>query len=338
MRRTNRLQFEQLETRDCPSGLSDTLILSTDAATAGHVKHMLESLIISDTSVGLAAAKSSSLMSFALHHAAPVALTIDNLGDIWVADGNGAVWQITTAGTVTKVFSVAGTMVDIAFGPDGNLWLAVAGTASMPGQVLVVTTTGQVVTSYADPSEAAVQSVGIGPNGDIWSLGANGAINDVAGDYHTNFEQHDLAELTTASGDLYIADRQGYVLEFNATGTLVAQTLLQGEPNGVAASSDGTVWVSSYNAGQGVVYQLNNQGMVIGGPYLLPGADVTSITVASNGNAYVTDLSGKMWRITPIGQITSVTLPKAKLTDVISANGYLWATDASGKVWKVQPF
>ena len=73
---------------------------------------------------------------------APGSITSGPDGALWVADGQGTIDRITTAGAVTEFLDPAGFGGSITDGPDGALWLA----GEVAGNPLQRITTAGVIT------------------------------------------------------------------------------------------------------------------------------------------------------------------------------------------------
>ena len=95
-------------------------------------------------------------------------------GNLWVADLNGTIRRITTAGDET-VFPVSGTATPFAIvaGPDGNIWFA----DETHGSVGRVTLDGMITVFPAvmptRPDQSLLRSIVNGPDGALWFTSAD---------------------------------------------------------------------------------------------------------------------------------------------------------------------
>lgn len=133
-------------------------------------------------------------------------------GNLWVADYNGYVWQVTTAGVGTQ-FALAGSApYGICTGPDGNLWVA-----DYNGYVWQVTTAG-VGTRYSLPGGSRPYSICAGPDGNLWVADYSGYIWKVttvgAAAKHIITNTPNLMGITTGpDGNLWSIDTDGNIWE-----------------------------------------------------------------------------------------------------------------------------
>ncbi len=72
--------------------------------------------------------------------------------------------KITTSGTITEYGKLSASAYGIAAGPDGDLWVAVPGTA-----IARVTTSG-TITEYAT-SVGLKAGIALGPDDNMWFTG-----------------------------------------------------------------------------------------------------------------------------------------------------------------------
>src|SRR4051794_1920477 len=89
-------------------------------------------------------------------------------GNLWFSDRNGAVGQITTAGTVTRFTSglnPGSAVRSIAMGSDGNMWFSDPGTTRAVG---MINPTTHAISEFSLPGSSMPLGMAAGPDGNIW--------------------------------------------------------------------------------------------------------------------------------------------------------------------------
>ena len=147
-------------------------------------------------------------------------------GTLWVADGNGAILKVTTAGVVTKYstgISAGGSPQEIVAGPDGNLYFTeplFSGTKSDKiGQVTLAGSINEIGTLAPNTYPAGI---------------ANGADGNV---YFTEYSSGKLGRITIPSGA---------VTEF-ALGFVYGS-------DAIIAGPDGHLWVGANDHVYSILY------------------------------------------------------------------------------------
>jgi streptogramin lyase len=237
--------------------------------------------------------------------------------------------------------------IDIAAGPDGNVWFD----ETTAGKIGRITPTG-TITEFSVPSDG-LQLTGVtgGPDGNIWfcqsssTTGVNkidkmtpaGAISEVgtlftAGpntgvshmhpgpDHNLWFTGFDSIERMTPSG---------VITEFPLRDPNVI-------PLDITTGPDGNLWFTDIrdravgrSTPAGVITLFRISEFPIADPSHLSGSN--SITAGSDGNLWFT-FAGGIRRISPAGAITAFALPAPSTPVGIAAgsDGKVWFTEAEG--------
>jgi streptogramin lyase len=250
--------------------------------------------------------------------------------------------------TVTEFstgLSSADDVLDIANGPDGNLWFADAVTGGALGRV---STSGSITKFSAGLSPGgSPQFVAAGPDGNVWfsdASGANPAIGriDPAGTI-TEFALPSgsvPAGITTGpDGNLWFADQGsppaiGRVTPVGAVHEFTSGLNAGARPRAVAAGPDGNVWFTDQGTSAaigritpgGTIHEFSS-GLSLGS---VP----QSITNGPDGNVWFTDQGtpNAIGRITPTGAIhefTSGLNPGSRPEGItVGPDNALWFADS----------
>jgi len=147
-------------------------------------------------------------------------------GNLWVADGNATVWEITTAGTVSSYALTGATCYGICSGPDGNLWVA-----DGASRVWKVTTAG-TPTSYSTVGYFP-RGICEGSDGNLWVTDATDKVlkintsGTVLSVYTlTGANLNDTTNITGGpDSNLWVNDYNGKVWKLTTSGTSTPYTL-----------------------------------------------------------------------------------------------------------------
>jgi streptogramin lyase len=159
--------------------------------------------------------------------------------------------------------------LNIAAGPDGNLWFTeIAGNAI--GQI----TPSGVATEFDTglSSAAGVYGLAAGPDGSLWFAEQN---------------RSQIGRISTA----------GAISELSNGISPVAA------PNQVAVGSDGNIWFTEASTTEPAIGRITPAGVVTEFPITAHSAP-HGITLGSDGNIWFTEASGAIGRITPSGVLT----------------------------------
>ncbi len=145
-----------------------------------------------------------------LSAAQPAALTVDNVGNLYVSLMNGVIDKITTGGVVTQFADMGSTSEPdgLAFGPDGNLYVSNYGTGTI--DQVVGNTVNLVVNDSGGPGGLAFDS----------------------------------------SGNLYVANgNTNNVEQITPGGGVSTFATITGEPNFLTFGNGGNLYVTLYTGG-----------------------------------------------------------------------------------------
>ncbi|HTA38941.1 MAG TPA: hypothetical protein VK760_07690, partial [Candidatus Acidoferrales bacterium] len=148
----------------------------------------------------------------------PVGIAYGPDGNFWVALGSGQIERITTAGTPTVFSGPTGAPQSITVGSDNKLWFGERGIVNAIGRM---TTAGTVTNEYALPFGSNPNAITLGPDSNVWfaEQGSN-----------------QIGKITTA-------------------GTITQYVLQSGaSPQGITAGPDGNIWFTE--CGTGVIGRL----------------------------------------------------------------------------------
>ncbi len=208
-------------------------------------------------------------------------------------------------GDITEFALTAGTSpMDVAVGPDGNLWVANSAASS----VSKVAATGAVLATYAMTSaNSGPRALAAGADGSMW------------------------VALQTANKIARVT-MEGAVTEF-------AVPTANSQPFDIAAGPDGALWFTEFVGNK--IGRITTTGEVT--EYAIPtaGAGAFGITAGPTGSSrmYFTEsLKSKVGFITSTGQVTeSVSLTAASLPQSIAVvKGSVWFAEAgSGKLGRL---
>jgi virginiamycin B lyase len=190
----------------------------------------------------------------------------------------------------------------IAPGPDGNLWLGIAGGNNVSGAAIGRTSTDgaidifDVPESQSSPFGSIPGGLTPGPDGNVWFI-----------------ERTSNARIT----------RSGAIRVF-ATPT-------SGVPVDMTAGPDGNLWFTE--RGASVIGRITPEGVVTELPVPTSGEN---IVVGPDGALWFTQPESKIGRITTTGVASEIAIP-ASASDIASGpDGSIWLTSASSPtIWRM---
>lgn len=258
--------------------------------------------------------------TFASGFSRPKGVAVDSNGNVYVSDSvNNTIKKITAAGVVTTLAGTEGVSgyadgtgaaarfdipKGIAVDSNGTVYVS----DSYNHTIRKITSTG-VVTTLAGVSPAQV----IGGRGYADGIGSAARFNEPAGlDVDSN-------------GNVYVADYRNFKIR-KITAAGVVSTLAGGArfayPEGVSVDSNGNLYVAE-NDSTPRIRKITAAGVVSSFDLIEPGKFAgftypTGVVADSSGNVYVSDLSNRIYKISPSGVVNKVagnTLPPTGGTD-----------------------
>ena len=253
----------------------------------------------------------------------PNGICVDGL-NLWVADLEGYVEKLTTAGVATPyLLDIAGSPQNICLGPDGNLWVAdqalgsvwkvtpsgtptqytLSGTPPLNdictdgtylwatdsnGLLWKITTSGSS-SSYTIHSGSSLWGICYGPDGNLW-IGDNSALiwkvtTGGSGTSYSTTTGNIFDICVGPDSNLWAADGLGRVLKCTTSGTITPYTLTSSSPSGICSGPGGLLWVSDTH---GYVWSVSTSNVQVS--YLLPGtATPADVVGGPDGNVWLPD-------------------------------------------------
>ena len=262
------------------------------------------------------------------------------------ADGLVARLSPVTASITTFASNLR--LLDIASGPDGNLWLA----GRLSDDDLSADAAGLSTLARISPSGAFLEPlVGIfadriaaGPDGNVWFVsevaGQNitGAIRPADGLVTAILFVSNVGRQMTAGpdGNVSIAESNGgggpAVIGRITPDSVLTEfpVATAGDLNAITLGPDGNLWFT--DDGQNQIGRVTPDGVITGFP--VPGAagGLTGLTLGPDGNLWFTErTANRLGRITPAGQVTEFpcipTAASGPTSIAASADGRLWFTE-----------
>lgn len=174
-------------------------------------------------------------------------------GALWFTNLNANIGKITTAGIIT-IFPISGASktLDIARGPDGNMWFTEQGSQSI-GKI----TAAGAATLYHVPSGANPIGITAGPDGNLWFSAAGGPNVQEFGKITTSGAITEFkispgppgspgAMAKGPDGNLYSTNSNGGVYSVTTAGvaTYYPTAAMSNFEDGVAVGPDKQIWIS----------------------------------------------------------------------------------------------
>lgn len=242
-------------------------------------------------------------IDFPLEGAIPTAICVGFDHNLWVTDSNGFVWRITPSGVATSFPLEGAAPVAICSGSDGNLWVV---DQNNGGAVWQVTPDG-TATMFALPAGGppiVPVAIAASPAGNMWVVG-----NNAPGE----------------PGATWLLETDGSSVQIGYPGN---------NATGVCAGNGDYMWLLFGPTGPGI--QLWNLLGGAGRSTVLTDAIPVAVCTGPDGNAWVADSTGFVWRVKPDLTADQFPLEGASPVDICSGGGGdLWVADANGGLWKV---
>ncbi len=255
---------------------------------------------------------------------APMAITLDHAGNVYIGDGYGAIRKISASGVVSTLAGQdtgAGTLVDgvgsaarfctptgLALSPTGDLYVAegscplrkvtatgvVSTLAALPAgasaQGIVVDATGNII--VADPSQHVIRK--LQPSG-IWQVyaGISGQTGAADGSLTTALFSNPAGLALDAAGNLYVTDSATVMLpNWSIKGNATVRKI---SPAGQVTTLAGTAGTFGHQDGVGATASfMTPEGIAVDGSGNLYLADEYASTVrkVSSATGVVSTLAG----------------------------------------------
>lgn len=225
----------------------------------------------------------------------------------------------------------------IAFGPDGELWVA--------GYRLAMRDPSGAVLMEPDSDPVTAAGIAVGPDGAVWiASGLSGRIERRAPD--GTWQRWDVGgpvgAVAVVPGDpsrAYFAAMGVGVGTVGAEGVerLPLDPASRAVPWGIAAATDGFVWIADEG---GSIWRTDSdltraEHFIAGGSESLPFRIVAGI----DGDSWFTDTSGTLGHVTPGGLVDRIDVPAEGSEPhdlVVDQEGQVWFTD-SAALWRYTP-
>ncbi len=289
----------------------------------------------------------------------PTAIGLDSSGDIWAANYNSAVTELSAAGApLSPAAGYTGGGLEESYGlaidGKGNVWVTneqgPSGVNGGYGSVTKLSSSGQVLSvagGYTQGGISFPDAVAADANGSIWIantgdgtatlLNADGSAVSGSGGYGSGSIAFPAAVAVDANHNAWFADQgSGAVTEVSPGGAVVRQVACCDEASGIAVDQSNTFWIA--NAFGNSVSRVDSSGTVLSSGYTAPSIDhPNGIAVDGVGNVWVANYFGNS--ISEIlgqgtGQAGTVIAPTTGYGKDAGLNGpYGIAVDASGDVW-----
>ena len=254
-------------------------------------------------------------------------------GNLWLG-GEDVITRMTPAGVVTTydAGSAASTGLQLAAGPDGNVWFTDFG-ANLVGRI---TPLGMVTKFSAGiPPRSGPLDIAAGPDGNMWftepTIGRVARVTPLG--LITQFSagispRSGLSGITGGpDGNVWfgvLGDR-ARIARVTPSGTITqfATGLHRSAEIESTAGPDGNVWFTEGNTRVGRITPTGKITEFSAG--ISPGAVTTGITAGFDGNLWFTEFEGgRLGRITPTGNITefSAGLAAGELLSAITSGPF----------------
>ena len=239
----------------------------------------------------------------------PIDIALGPDGNLWFTEVNGSsIGRITPAGVITEFYVTSGPPIGITAGPDGNLWF----TQIYAGRIGRMTTSGDVAYFYTPTRNSWPGNITTGPDGNLW---------------FTEVYVNKIGRITPA----------GVITEYpvSAVGPV--------DLSGIAKGPDGNLWftlVDSYKIGR-----ITPTGLISYYTVPTPHAQPSAISAGPDGNLWFVEDIGKIGRITTSGAITEFPIPgyldewKNEWSDIAAGpDGNVWfALGGGNRIGKITP-
>lgn len=190
--------------------------------------------------------------------------------------------------------------LDITVGPDGNLWIGLA------GAIARLSPAGEFTLFGLPTAGADTGGITLGADGNMW---------------FTEPDNNSIGRITPA----------GVITEYR----LQIPNLLLAD---IVGGPDGNLWVTEMRGKQ--IFRINLAGVVTGDFTLPPTTDSpVSIIPGPDGNLWFTEAVNKIGRITTMGVITEFVIrgSPGPVGITVGPDGNLWFTEQTNKIGRITP-
>ena len=251
--------------------------------------------------------------------------------------------------------------LDIAAGPDGNLWYTVFGDGSASTSKVGRITPAGVITEFVLPDTSRPIGMVAGPDGAMWftESASGGAFSSIGRADPGSFPgapsvTHFTTGLTALAypfgicvgpdGNLWFAERNNNAIGRMTTAGVITEFPIgapSATPLGIVAGPDGNLWFADRgtNSSIGVMTTAGSIVKRINTPTV--GGNPTGITVGPDGRIWFVEFDGNKVGVlstsaTLPAHITEYTAPAGTPYRIVSGpDGALWFTENGGKIGRI---
>lgn len=298
------------------------------------MKKLLSALAISCALLPLTASASGLvvLSPFAAAQNEAVDIAIGPDGNIYTANSNGTVSKITPAGTATTLASGLGDANALAFDSAGNLYVAGA-------SIIEKITPGGIVSTFSNTANVSVMAMD--SSNDLyvysWSAGVQ-KITSAGAVSNLNVNASDVNAMAfDSAGNLYLSRYSaGTVVKITPSGASSVFASGFNAPDGLIFDASGNLYVAVWNIGS--TYKVTPAGVV--SVFASVGGNPRSMAFDASGNLFVANSgTGMIYAINPSGTATllSGSVPPYQIEAFArAASGIIYAAN-TGFVSQVLP-
>jgi ligand-binding sensor domain-containing protein len=283
----------------------------------------------------------------------PTGVSVDSMGNAWVANYNGVLSEFTAAGAPVFPNGITGYSLNDSYGlaidASNNVWVINEPDSSAGGSVSVFNSSGQPVSGSTGYTAGGIDyptAIAMDTNTNVWVvdngdasvtlLSSTGAPLSGASGYQpgSNFP---TAIAVDANHNAWIGDQNdAYVIQVSSAGKQLQKLACCDGPSALAVDQSGNVWAGNYYSDS--VTELSSAGTILlngaaGGGLKHP----IAIAIDGAGTVWVANFRGPS--LSQLGSATSQT-PGAILSPAVGwaseaalLEPYGIAVDASGDLW-----
>lgn len=250
----------------------------------------------------------------------PIALADGLDGTIWFAQAEpGTLDRISSSGVLDRRFALSDPPLQIAMGPEYDMWFTAYGDYSETGRVLGYVNTADELTEFS-ASAVGTQPEGIiaGPGGEMWFTGGE-------------------------SGLIGKVNPGGGVERFPVPPEVPDTKEISSDPVAITRAADGTLWFTDHSQsseGSSYIDHRTESGQIM--KYKLPVLEspADAIAAGAEGNIWFTESPATIGRITPGGLVTEFAVPSVSGSEngiAVGPDGDIWFTEATDALGRITP-